>query len=456
MHIELLKSLVDKGLTHKEIANDLGCSPTSVRYWMNKLKLKSKNFQVGENQFYKSTRYQEKYNSSICPDIENIQQGYDSGKAWDEIVERFKISRSTLSRLIKKGMLKSRTSGESSTLRARNNLYKPSEETRHKISESRKKYLARTKKHAWQNKSSAHGSIPCDKAKSLLKELSIPFIEEYQPLRHKGRFFSVDIAFPDKMVMVEINGRQHYESDGSLKPYYQDRHDLIEAEGWKVYEIPYHRAFNVESMTDLFFKIRDGLQVNQFNYSLYVRPVKEKKEKKTQIIHDYPSDENLKLLASKMKLQELSNSLRIPKKALWAHLNSRGIRTFRSAEALPQLTIMESEIWMHPLAKLTKIYKVSRRTIINFCVKNGIKMPPNGHWAKGEKPKSRKVPRPTKEELERLIQEKPFIEIARQFGISDNAVRKWCRCYGLDSKAGPYSHKNKKFKTLTREPAVPA
>lgn len=43
----------------------------------------------------------------------------------------------------------------------------------------------------------------------------------------------------------------------------------------------------------------------------------------------------------------------------------------------------------------------------------------------------RKVERPTKEELENLIFDKPFKEIARMYGVSDNAIRKWCKNYGL-------------------------
>ncbi len=39
--------------------------------------------------------------------------------------------------------------------------------------------------------------------------------------------------------------------------------------------------------------------------------------------------------------------------------------------------------------------------------------------------------RPSKEELEKLIHEKPFLQIGRMYGVSDNAVRKWCKRYGL-------------------------
>ena len=39
---------------------------------------------------------------------------------------------------------------------------------------------------------------------------------------------------------------------------------------------------------------------------------------------------------------------------------------------------------------------------------------------------TRKVDRPAREELKQLIRTKSFLEIGRQFGVSDNAIRKWC------------------------------
>lgn len=43
----------------------------------------------------------------------------------------------------------------------------------------------------------------------------------------------------------------------------------------------------------------------------------------------------------------------------------------------------------------------------------------------------RKVQRPTREELEEMLSTKSWMDIARQYGVSDNSVRKWARRYGL-------------------------
>lgn len=42
---------------------------------------------------------------------------------------------------------------------------------------------------------------------------------------------------------------------------------------------------------------------------------------------------------------------------------------------------------------------------------------------------------PTREELKKLIREKSFVEIGRIYGVSDNAIRKWCDKYNLPRKA---------------------
>ena len=53
------------------------------------------------------------------------------------------------------------------------------------------------------------------------------------------------------------------------------------------------------------------------------------------------------------------------------------------------------------------------------------------------------VERPSKEELLNLIVNHPFTTISKMYNVSDNAIRKWCKSYGL-----PYKKKDiKKIKT---------
>lgn len=41
--------------------------------------------------------------------------------------------------------------------------------------------------------------------------------------------------------------------------------------------------------------------------------------------------------------------------------------------------------------------------------------------------------RPSKEELFELIKTKPFTVIGEMYGVKDNAIRRWCKTYGIPS-----------------------
>jgi hypothetical protein len=51
---------------------------------------------------------------------------------------------------------------------------------------------------------------------------------------------------------------------------------------------------------------------------------------------------------------------------------------------------------------------------------------------------TRKVPRPSKEELQKLVWEKPTTQIAKDFGLSDKAIEKWCKAYGIEKPPRGY------------------
>lgn len=51
---------------------------------------------------------------------------------------------------------------------------------------------------------------------------------------------------------------------------------------------------------------------------------------------------------------------------------------------------------------------------------------------------TRLVERPSVEELIKLLKETNFTQVGKKFGVSDNAIRKWCRHYGISDKAKDY------------------
>ena len=72
----------------------------------------------------------------------------------------------------------------------------------------------------------------------------------------------------------------------------------------------------------------------------------------------------------------------------------------------------------------------------NFCIdcgaeiiKSSTRCPACAAIENGKK--ARKVERPTKEELKSKIRSQSFVQIGRDYGVTDNAIRKWCDEYNL-------------------------
>lgn len=51
---------------------------------------------------------------------------------------------------------------------------------------------------------------------------------------------------------------------------------------------------------------------------------------------------------------------------------------------------------------------------------------------------NRKVERPSKKELEKLIWELPTTKLAKNFGVSDKAIEKWCKNYSIQKPPRGY------------------
>ena len=152
-----------------------------------------------------------------------IQKHYNDGGSWKTIRETFGCTSSAINKAAKRGDLKSRTAGESIRLGfkiGRITRIKHTDETKQIISTKRKLFLKNNPdKHPWR-KPNNFKSAPCLELKNWLTFKNVQFISEYTNHGVPDRYFSLDIAFPDKMVAVEVNGNQHYNKDGSLKDYY--------------------------------------------------------------------------------------------------------------------------------------------------------------------------------------------------------------------------------------------
>lgn len=291
---------------------------------------------------------------------------------------------------------------------------KHSEETKLLLSKKRKEWLKNNPdKHPWRNKDKFK-SIPCEKVKEFLKRMKIEFIEEFQPMI-EDRTFSIDIAMPDKLIALEINGNQHYERDGSLKLYYQQRHDLLEKHGWDVYEIHYSACFNLEKWKDFIEKLqKSDIKVN-FDYFNY-KPILPKSWRCL--------DCDCSVSRGSIRCRECNSIfnkhkpkvIRIPKLPKNYKCPDCGISISRnSVRCKPCSNITRTPKSKNSIPCICGNEKHKNAKQCMSCYNNSIRM----------------VERPSKEDLELLVLKFPLTKLGEKYGVSDNAVRKWCKSYGI-------------------------
>jgi very-short-patch-repair endonuclease len=194
---------------------------------------------------------------------DDVQIDNDNGLSKKQIRDKYDISISLLNSAEIKGIIKLVN-------------FLNTEERRENLSKSIKRYLKENPdKHVWK-RNSKFKSKPCEIFKEQLKKNNISFIEEYTPLI--DRAFSIDIAFPDKKIGIEINGNQHYNADGTFKKYYQDRHELIESFGWKLYEYHFSVAFNLELINKIIDELKSTSNLSLVDYTFYIKKINKEKE----------------------------------------------------------------------------------------------------------------------------------------------------------------------------------
>lgn len=234
-------------------------------------------------------------------------------------------------------------------------LNKFSENTKKLLSEKRKQFLRdNPDKHPWKSKDKFK-SEPCENFKKILRENNYTFLEEFTPTSEHS--YSIDIVFPEKMIGVEINGNQHYERDGKLKKYYQDRHDHIESSGWKLYEIHYSLCFDSEYILNLINQIYAAENKVEFDYEQHVKNRMEK-------INPYD------LCACGQK------------KGKKAKLCAPCQRIKRRKVVRPAKDQLHYMIWNDSALQISKQFNVADNTIKNWCRIYKLNKPPTGYWEK--------------------------------------------------------------------------
>lgn len=177
-----------------------------------------------------------------------------------------------------------------------------SNEHKQKLRESYHKWISENK--AIFNKYSSGQSKACEIFKQTLKNNGIDFIEEYMPY-WKERGFRLDIAFPDTKIGIEINGTQHYNSDGSLNDGTIEKQKFFEDKGWKIIQIYYKDAIkeSPSCLTEILkLPIRDKQYIKE-DFDTHIK-IKNEKNKRKQIIQENKQKEKL------IKLEEKTNKER--------------------------------------------------------------------------------------------------------------------------------------------------
>lgn len=160
-------------------------------------------------------------------DWTEIQRLHDSGLNFTDIARSLNIENSLMRTALKRKLIN----------RTHKPIYKMSQEAKNRASIRMKELRQKGIGNLTHRKSK-----PCEHLKTLLTNNGFTFTEEFLPLT--DRLFRIDIAFVKEKIGIEVNGNQHYESDGTLKKYYRDRHVLIENHGWILHELHYSVVYD--------------------------------------------------------------------------------------------------------------------------------------------------------------------------------------------------------------------
>lgn len=119
----------------------------------------------------------------------------------------------------------------------------------------------------------------CENFKQYLKNNNIDFVEEYCPYPNE-RLYSLDIAWPDEKIAIEINGSQHYDNKGNLNQATLDKQKFFEDHEWKIIQIYYRWCYGVLYTNKEINSIFD-LPIHNKNYvkEIYKRSYKKQQER---------------------------------------------------------------------------------------------------------------------------------------------------------------------------------
>lgn len=188
----------------------------------------------------------------------DIQVFYDSGKTYNDVIDKYGCGKQNILSAVKNGLFKPRTISESRRLYYKNNIVSLSDDVKVKISHKLRLAHKEGRHPGWTINGRSKRSYP---EKRLYSELVKSGLFDYYTIIEKfplGRYW-FDFALIDHKIDIEIDGQQHYRTNGAIE------HDVIRDEfsksmGWRVFRISWEEFKNNSEkvMTELLNFINDN------------------------------------------------------------------------------------------------------------------------------------------------------------------------------------------------------
>lgn len=227
-----------------------------------------------------------------------------------------------------------------------------------------------------------------------------------------------------------INHKVYIGQSVNIEKRWQAEKNAAKTEKDKAYNYPLSRAFRKYGVENFSFQVLEECTRNALN---------EKEKYYIQKYNSYFNGYNQTLGGD--------TSSRVPKEKIVGVINDLKTTNLFHREIAEKWQITQemvqgintgrywyNEVEDYPLQKKTKPqgHKTKQQFFCSVCGKQitrGAKK-----CAKCANKGHHKVERPSREELKFLIRSIPFTKIGEKYGVSDNAIRKWCDFYSLPRK----------------------
>lgn len=226
------------------------------------------------------------------------------------------------------------------------------EEEKKMLSEKRKAYLKEhSDEHPWK-RNTKFKSEPCEHLKNILKQ-KFEFEEEYTDSRWEHNY-SIDVAFLDKKLAIEVNGNQHYTNEGKLNTYFQNRHDYLVKQGWIVLEVHYSWCYKEDKIQEMVAAIENSIEIDLTEHELLFtykqKTLEERNKEKEQIRQKNKEKRNEEI--EKRKEQILNSGVDLTKFG-WVDKVSKITKlTRRQIARIVKLTDLKNFVYIRKMKQL--------------------------------------------------------------------------------------------------------